>query len=248
MDNMPKPLSGSNLPTLVVRTDVGVRSHYSDYREELRYDFFFSCAYCTIMESEAAGFSFQIDHYVPQSVDGAERHTYSNLMWSCDSCNRKKGAIVLPKEAIASGFRFFKADTDDFFAHFRLNGEALEWITPVGEFTSTILYLNRPALKQVRNLRMRAATALPSVAAGVHALRRLPIDQVPTFNRGEVAAIRARALKATEDVQRRLDELIREIAKSTLIDPDPNKLADNSQRRELLNRLGALGKGARAAV
>jgi len=38
-----------------VRREVTKKSNYQDYREDLRYDFWYSCAYCSITELEAMG-------------------------------------------------------------------------------------------------------------------------------------------------------------------------------------------------
>ena len=54
-----------------------VKSHLG-YSEHLRVDFWFSCGYCTIAETEARGITFEIDHYHPESAGGSSE--YSNLM------------------------------------------------------------------------------------------------------------------------------------------------------------------------
>lgn len=81
-------------------------AHYGEYREHLRRDFWFSCAYCTTAEVEATGIGFEIDHYVPASRDKSLLTCYKNLMWCCEHCNSAKRNHPTPK-ASEAGFRFF---------------------------------------------------------------------------------------------------------------------------------------------
>lgn len=53
---------------LVKRSSPGHKPTYGEYREVLRHDFFYSCAYCTLMEAEAKGISYEIDHFLPRSL------------------------------------------------------------------------------------------------------------------------------------------------------------------------------------
>jgi 5-methylcytosine-specific restriction endonuclease McrA len=76
---------------LVTRTTVPPAKHYSEYKEVLRQDFFHSCAYCTMAESEAQGIRFTIDHYEPQKARPELINYYDNLMYACEECNLRKG-------------------------------------------------------------------------------------------------------------------------------------------------------------
>ncbi len=107
---------------LVVRSTVPVRKNYSDYREFLRYDFFFSCAYCTIAESEAQAIRMTIDHYEPRNARPDLENTYDNLMYACDECNKRKGDRSPPPDARANGFRFMRSDQDFRDEHLECKG------------------------------------------------------------------------------------------------------------------------------
>ena len=80
----------------VKRSAVGpVRSH-REYLQILRKDFYYSCAYCTLTEFEAQGYSFEVDHYEPQSARPELVNVYENLMYSCECCNRNKSDLDPP--------------------------------------------------------------------------------------------------------------------------------------------------------
>ena len=67
-----------------------VLSNYHEYKQYLRKDFYYSCAYCTITEWKARGIRFEIDHYEPVSAAPHLRNTYTNLMYSCEECNSQR--------------------------------------------------------------------------------------------------------------------------------------------------------------
>src|SRR3990167_10245110 len=70
---------------------------YGEYRELLREDFEYSCAYCNISETELQNLRlFHIDHYKPKGNKhfpsfAALRNDYTNLLYSCYDCNGHKG-------------------------------------------------------------------------------------------------------------------------------------------------------------
>ena len=67
----------------VTRSFVAPKGSYANYRQDLRVDFWYSCAYCSITEVEAQGIAFEIDHYAPHSKFPELKHDYGNLMYSC---------------------------------------------------------------------------------------------------------------------------------------------------------------------
>ena len=71
---------------------IGYRA-YGRYRPWLRDEFAFRCAYC--LKREAWGqvtFDFEIDHFQPVSIVPSRKLDYSNLVYSCHSCNKRKRA------------------------------------------------------------------------------------------------------------------------------------------------------------
>ena len=63
---------------------------YQDYLPELREDFQYMCGYCGKSERVTKK-GFEIDHFVPQILAEELRDNYNNLVYSCFTCNRKKG-------------------------------------------------------------------------------------------------------------------------------------------------------------
>ncbi len=72
------------------RTNVDLKP-YEQYLNELREDFHHICGYCGKSE-EVTTKGFEIDHFVPQKVSIDLRDEYQNLVYSCFTCNRKKGS------------------------------------------------------------------------------------------------------------------------------------------------------------
>ena len=72
---------------------VGV-AHQNDfhaYRNQLKTDFNCRCGYCDDRDTPRA-YSFEIDHFVPKTLASEREHDYSNLVYSCRTCNNSKRA------------------------------------------------------------------------------------------------------------------------------------------------------------
>jgi uncharacterized protein (TIGR02646 family) len=238
------PIKSSETSPLVVRSKVAQATSYQSYREDLRWDFFYSCAYCNTMEFEAQGLRFTIDHYRPQISNTKLKADYSNLMWCCGDCNSRKGDSELPSEAVEAGYRFYKADVDDFFEHFKCDEEEIAGLTKVGVYTDTLLHLNRQKLRRIRSLRRELSLAQDAIVEGINGLRKLPIDQLPQRSKGEALVKSKRALEASENMQQRIDALLRDFAHSELVDKSEDDVEAQRGRRELLANLGAMFPGA----
>lgn len=64
--------------------------NYGSFKTFLRTDFNNRCGYCDITDHIVGGKTvFQIDHFAPKKFD-ALVNKYSNLVYSCPSCNRAK--------------------------------------------------------------------------------------------------------------------------------------------------------------
>lgn len=69
----------------------GERSDYHDYLPELKEDFQHMCGYCGKTERVTKN-AFEIDHFVPRKYAKCRVNDYSNLVYSCYECNRKKAS------------------------------------------------------------------------------------------------------------------------------------------------------------
>jgi 5-methylcytosine-specific restriction endonuclease McrA len=227
----------------ITRTSVTPGKPYTEYRDDLRYDFFHSCAYCTIAEAEAQAIRFTIDHYEPQKARPDLVNEYANLMYSCDECNRRKGDRCPPPVARASGNRFFRPDEDVYGEHFEKQNALLTHKSEVGNFTIAALDLNRLGLRRLRELRVRLKQCDAQVLGGILALRKFPIDQLPINIKGRAAIAIRRATSIHDQITINIDRLLRENAKSPLIDRDPGAQARATERTATLKHLEALFPG-----
>ena len=69
--------------------DVNQENDYKKYVPQLREDFKHICGYCGKPE-EITTKGFEPDHFVPERIDSSRKLDYSNLVYSCFTCNRKK--------------------------------------------------------------------------------------------------------------------------------------------------------------
>jgi hypothetical protein len=226
--------------SLVVRTaNVPVEAEYGRYRRYLRVDFFYRCAYCTINEAEAAAIRFTIDHYEPQTAREDLIAVYSNLMYACDECNTRKGNRYPPESARKDGFRFFRPDQDIFSDHFAGQDMLLSHKSNVGSYTIDALDLNRGTLRRLRELRLRLLNCEKYATEGITALRDFRIDQLPQAIRARAQRAIKDAMSAHDELAANIDDVLRENAKSFLLDKDDD-LAHAATRNANLKHLEGL--------
>ena len=222
---------------LVTRSEVEPRDDYRQYKETLRHDFFFSCAYCTITEHEAETINFNIDHYEPQSLKPELTNSYSNLMYSCRYCNNYKGDLSPPPAARDAGFRFFRPDLDAYEDHFKVEDKCLEYKTGIGDFSIMYLDLNRPCLIRLRDIRRRLTECEEYVRAGVFGLRNYRIDALPPNLRTRVLSVGRQAQKIQEQLEEDIDAILRSHAASPMAAPDTESEARAEARSACLAKL-----------
>ena len=223
----------SKLTPFVVRSEVEPGKKYYEYREEIRWDFFYSCAYCTIMEFEGQTIGFSIDHYQPSEKFSDLEHVYGNLMYSCNHCNSRKSDIFPSEKALEDGIRYFRPDQDIHEDHFGLVSDMLTAKTKIGEFTIIVIGLNRGTLKKLRRIRSSIDKTTNHVIEGIKALKKVNTDSIPPRYK-----VRAReTIKSLERVNENLlgdmDTIIREIAKSPLADKEEDSDVKINKQRTL---------------
>lgn len=77
---------------IITRTpNVKKRSPYGEYLDILKEDFGDICGYCGKSEYVTKN-TFEIDHFIPKKYAPELEEDYSNLVYSCYECNRKKSS------------------------------------------------------------------------------------------------------------------------------------------------------------
>jgi len=216
---------------LVVRHEVVPDRPYDEYRQDLRRDFWFSCCYCWITEVEAQGIDFEIDHYLPQRFHRDLENVYTNLMYSCSVCNRRKWHYDPDDEDRENGLVVIRPDEMDPRDHLRLEGVRLEGLTNTGEFNIDRLDLNRYALRKIREFRERIADSAGYIAFGISELAHLNLDQLPRQYRGLLLQMQAQARKYQKESSQSMAEFVEDLARSPLLDPDPDVAAKTKRLR-----------------
>ncbi len=121
------------------------------YKEQLRKEFFYQCAYCGLRESEGGGAkNFHIDHYRPKTKFSELEKEYSNLIYACGPCNRYKSDYwpnylerILRKYILNPRYMRFSDHIET--THFYWVGK-----TAQGRYTIERLRLNNDSLVQIR--------------------------------------------------------------------------------------------------
>jgi len=227
----------------VTRSAVPPGLPYKDYRPYLRTDFLYSCAYCTITESEAQGIRFTIDHYESQTTKPELIDSYGNLLWACDRCNSLKNDLNPPDIAKKHDVRFYRPDWDAFQEHFHLTGRLLVELSRIGQFTIDFLDLNRLGLQRLRDIRQRLYDCNQAVAAGLLALRTFSIDQLPRDLRLKVKKAIDQMSNEHKNVVEMIEAVLVDNARSPLIDDDEEALTRSKARSEKLREIMAIYPG-----
>jgi len=196
-------------------------------------------------EAEAQAIRFVIDHYESRAARPDLEDDYNNLMYSCDECNSRKGDRSPPADARARGYRFFRPDYDIHEDHFELAGQRIESKSNTGYYSIEALDLNRWSLRRLREIRQKLLDNLRAAEAGILALRKFPIDRLPPTVRGRVPLVIRQAEATQVRIMDQVDDLLREYARSPLIDDDLDPGADARARKrsEALKNIEAIYPG-----
>ena len=129
--------------TIRRRKDVPPQKDYRKYEVDLQIDFCHLCGYCGKHEM----FSFkgmESDHFVPDRIDHSRKCDYTNLVYSCFTCNRKKSGKWPTEDKGKPNdgqMGFVDPATEDFDRHLgRNNDGALEYYTDVGKYMFEIAF------------------------------------------------------------------------------------------------------------
>ena len=142
------------IPGVIIRSEVKPQNQYGRYKQALRQDFLFRCAWCKFPEgapSEGGYHNFEIDHFRPKSYEEFKHleNDYSNLYYNCSHCNRAKTNLWPDEEDEEAGFRFLDTCVDDIYGdHIELQPDGVAKERPGAdslavEYTMDAVQLNR---------------------------------------------------------------------------------------------------------
>jgi hypothetical protein len=101
-------------------------ARYESYREWLRDEFTFRCAYCLTREQWWKKIrQFEIDHFRPQSIDSEGILDYDNLIYSCAACNAAKQDADLPDPAMLALDECLRVESTGEFSPLNQDGKRI---------------------------------------------------------------------------------------------------------------------------
>lgn len=131
---------------------------YSDYRKfkpHLRKEFDGKCIYCrkpTLPTDDPS--SFHVEHYRPKSKFPMLKCEYTNLYYSCASCNRNKGTFWDDKLRVANPCDYIMSH------HLKFDRHRVVANSRTGELTEELLQLNSTISASYREYLETAIRAL----------------------------------------------------------------------------------------
>jgi len=130
------------------RLDIPYMEDYHDYIPYLREDFYNICGYCGKHEMISHR-GMEPDHFVPDRIDHSRQCDYSNLVYSCFTCNRKKQGKWPTSDKDKSHDEnegFVDPATSEYDMHLgRAENGEIEYYTSVGEYMfNTFRFGSRP--------------------------------------------------------------------------------------------------------
>ena len=131
-------------------------SDYRRYKQHVREDFQYRCAYCQLHES-AYGLrrSMSIDHFQPKARFVHLIADYDNLYYCCGPCNDRKSDHWPETEQSRAGSRFVDVCRDEWNDHLEVINDVIAAKTTEGRYTFEKLKFDRPGLvKRIRALRL----------------------------------------------------------------------------------------------
>ena len=224
--------------SLLSRKQKQKKSNYQDYKQDLRDDFLYSCAYCTTAEIELSAKRFEIEHYLPQKHFSHLRNQYLNLLWSCEDCNKNKDDFYPGSGGDFRGFSVFRPDRHRIEEHFLVEGNELKGKTEkIGTFTIKLLRLNSKRLIDLRLRRREKDELEESIAYGIRHLEVLFRQAGSKTHRSKLF----QSISQLKLLKTSYDDALRQIARQRCPaaeqDPDPAKSTQLRDRQKYLASL-----------
>ena len=151
---------------------------YASFRDWLRDEFTFRCVFCLHREQwYGRSGTFDIEHFVPASVDPDQACEYSNLLYACRTCNAAKSNVLAVPDPCAVAFGdCLRIKTD---------GE-VEALNAAGLKLLAVLRMNSPTNIHHRSRWMRTLQALHESHPELYAEHMAFPAELPDLRRKQV--------------------------------------------------------------
>ncbi|MEM9001055.1 MAG: HNH endonuclease signature motif containing protein [Bacteroidota bacterium] len=120
------------------RSNPSIKPNHTDYFEDLRNDFNCRCGYCDSFDLRRNN-DFEVEHFRPQRVlNLIAPNEYSNLIYSCKSCNRAKSGTWPSNDEnvnLVGNTGFIDPVETEYENHFiRYDDGEIDWNTELGKW------------------------------------------------------------------------------------------------------------------
>lgn len=173
LKDIPQPFAYPTAPHVRRHGPFGYQD-YRKYRDWLRDEFSFQCVFCLRREQwDVVLGNWDIDHFVPQSIDSAGRLDYENLLYVCHSCNNIKSNRLVPDPSKVAFGKSVIVREDGRIAALNEDGETLIEMLRLNHSTyirwrhliiCTIRSLDKTGEKESLTLWMRYPEELPNLS------------------------------------------------------------------------------------
>lgn len=177
------------MPLLARRDPAPVHRRYTTYKQYLRKDFEYRCAYCDVHENEYGGLhNFHVDHFRPHSVPRFLnlKTSYTNLLYSCGVCNRHKSNDWPSDDPLIDGHGYLDPCEHDYEHHFCpavAPPYHIAGLSQAANYMIRRLRLNRQQLLRMRQLRaekrQRYEETLDALNTAIAAVEDALVRQAP---------------------------------------------------------------------
>lgn len=181
-------------------------SDYSKFKPHLRIEFLYTCVYCGLFEIESASEdNFEVEHYVPQNKCMAMECDYSNLLYSCSTCNGIKSGYWPTKEQRAQGRYILNPCRHDVESHIDKSTSKWKGKTPEGKWNVKRFFLDSKTLESIRQ--KRQDEIFTKVVASASLINKILNDVGKKLSKEEIEKLQKldRVLDAIKCNYRRLD-------------------------------------------
>lgn len=135
-------------------------TNYKSYKPFLQQEFGSRCVYCCLPDGMKGYESFGVDHYRPRKLFLHLATTYSNLFYSCNCCNSRKGDFWPSADQIRDN-EFIPNPCDHvMFEHLQYKGAIVTVKTPAGRQAEKILDFNDPKSVEYRQFVLDTIAAM----------------------------------------------------------------------------------------